>query len=476
MEKVDVVVIGAGPGGYSAAIRLARAGLSTVCVERDAVGGVCLNWGCIPSKALISVAERYQKTLHGESFGIHVNGVALDMQRAQNHNRSLVKHHTGGVTALLKANGVKVVRGHARVATAQRVTVHTVQGEDREFEASRGIVISTGAKPRIVAGIEPDGGRVLTAKEAVFLEEVPQHLIVVGGGVIGMELGSAFLNLGAKLTWVELGPTVLPGIDEDLVAVVRKRLSAKGATVHLGCRVTAFDKTDARVWLSLTYDGEFVTAVEGSHLLVAAGFVPDTSSLGMEHLGVRLDDRGHIATTDDCQSSVQGVYAIGDVAGPPYLAHKAFAEALVVAEALSGKRAKRDWKAMPLAIFTDPEIATVGMTEAQAREANIRIDVGRFPYSALGRAGAQGETEGFIKLLSLDGRLVGAGLVGVYASELIAELSLAIEVGATLEDLALTVHPHPTLSEGVHDAADHGLGRAVHILNRARVDPGVAVT
>lgn len=467
MEVADVVVIGAGPGGYSAAIRLAQAGLSTVCVEKEAVGGVCLNWGCIPSKALISVAERYQKALHGEALGVTARDVSLDMRRAQLHNRSVVQHHTSGVAGLLRANGVQVLKGHARLVTARRVAVDVGDGATREVEARLAVVVSIGASPRVLGGFEPDGQHILTAKEAVFLDEVPNHLVVLGGGVIGLELGSAYLNLGSKLTVLEVGDRLLPGVDEDLVSVAQKRLSAKGATVHVNTRATSWEPSTNGIRVTLSVEGER-RSLEASHILVAAGFAPDTRALGLQALGVRLDEQGHIATTEDCQTSLSGVYAIGDIAGPPYLAHKAFAEALVVADAISGRRAKRDWKAMPSAIFTDPEIATVGVSERDAKSAGLPVVVGRFPYSALGRAGASGDKDGFIKVLSVDGRLVGAGLVGAHASELIAELTLAIEVGATLEDLSLTIHPHPTLSEGIHDAADHGLGRAVHIINRAR--------
>lgn len=465
METVDVIVIGAGPGGYSAAIRLGQAGFSTICIEKEAVGGVCLNWGCIPSKALISIAERYHTTLHGAAFGISVGDVMLDVAQAQRHVRSVVAHHTSGVSGLLESNGVTVVKGTARFVTPRRVSVELADGTRRDIEARRGIVVSTGAKARAVPGFEPDGERIVTAKEAVFLKQIPEHLVVLGGGVIGLELGSAYQNLGAKLTVVEMGPSLLPGVDHDLVAVVAKRLVARGADVHLATRAVGCETTPDGVRVTLSRDADVVT-LNGSHVLVAAGFVPDVSGLDLEAAGVRLNERGHIFTTDDCQTSTPGIYAIGDIAGPPYLAHKAFAEALVVVDAISGRRAKRDWKVVPAAIFCDPEIATVGLTEQQATSQGLNVVVGRFPYAALGRAGAQGEKEGFVKLLSVDQRLVGAGIVGVHSSELIAELTLAIEVGATLEDLSLTIHPHPTLSEGVHDAADHGLGRAVHVLNR----------
>lgn len=465
METVDVIVIGAGPGGYSTAIRTAQAGFSTVCIERESVGGVCLNWGCIPSKALISVAERYQKALHGPELGVDVESVGLNLKQAQRHVRSVVEHHTSGVAGLMASNGVRLVSGNARFTSPRSVGVELQGGASAEFEARRAVVIGAGARPRIVPGFEPDGARILTAKEAVFLERLPEHLLVLGGGVIGLELGSAFLNLGAKLTLVEMGPSLLPGVDDDLVGVVRKRLLGGGASIHLsthaaGCKI---DAQGVEVTLN---DGKADFSVSASHVLVAAGFVPDAEALDLRAAGVRLDERGHVFTHDDCQTSVPGVYAVGDIAGPPYLAHKAFAEALVVSDAIAGRRTKRDWHALPAAIFTDPEIATVGLSEQRARARGANLTIGRFPYSALGRAGASGDKHGHIKLISEDGRLVGAGLVGAHASELVSELALAIEVGATLEDLSLTIHPHPTLSEGVHDAAEHGLGRAVHVLNR----------
>lgn len=474
MNEFDVIVIGAGPGGYSAAMRLAQLGLEVACVERETVGGVCLNWGCVPSKALITVAERYHQALHGDSFGITTHGVALDMTRAQAHNRSLVSHHTSGVAALLKANGVRVLQGHARLHSASEVSLETKTGTER-LRARRAIVISTGARPRLLPGFTPDGKRILTAKEAVFLERVPDHLVVLGGGVIGLELGSAFQTLGSKLTLVELGPTLLPGVDEELKNVVSKRLVARGATIHLNTRASSFAATEGGVALNIdTPIGAL--ALSATHVLVAAGFVPDTSSLNVDALGMKLDAQGHIVTGDDCQTSIHGVYAIGDVVGPPYLAHKAFAEALVVTDAIASNHAKRDWKVIPAAIFTSPEVATVGVSETEAQARGLKVTIGRFPYSALARAGARGEKDGFVKLVAEEGRLIGAGIVGADASELISELTLAIEVGATLEDLSLTIHPHPTLSEGVHDAADHGLGRAVHVLNRKSSKPGLGAT
>lgn len=464
-RQFDVLVVGGGPGGYALSIRLAQKGKRVACIERESVGGVCLNWGCIPSKALITTAQRYDWARHGEEMGIFADGVRLDLPRAQQRNHEIVKHHTGGVAALLKSNGAELVKGTAELLSSRRVQVRPEIGEPFELEATQAVVVATGATPRVVRGIEPDGSHVVTAREAVFFERLPEHLIVLGGGVIGLELGSAYQQLGSRLSIVELTGTLLPGVDADLVKVVEKHLVSRGAQILTNTRALGVEKSEAGVRLAIENESG-KSVLEGSVVLVAAGFVPNGRGLGLEKIGVTLDAAGHVTIDERCETSVPGVFAIGDVSGPPYLAHKAYKEAEVLAEVLAGQRVVIDYKAMPSVIFSAPEIATVGLSEARARAEGGDVVIGKMPFAALGRAQALGETEGFVKLIARGNRLVGAGIVGPEASELVAELTLAIEVGAGLEDLALTVHTHPTLAEAVHEAAEHGLGHAVHILNR----------
>ena len=465
MTRFDVLVIGGGPAGYALSIRLGQKGKRVACVEKESVGGVCLNWGCIPSKTLITTAQRYDWAKDGAEMGILADGVRLDLPRAQRRNHEIVKHHTGGVAALLKSNGAELILGTAELLSPRKVRVSRAAGEPLELEAAEAVVLATGATPRVLKGFEPDGQRVITAREGVFLETLPEHLIVLGGGVIGMELGSAYQKLGSKLTVIEVTGSLLPGVDADLVKVVEKQVLARGGTILTQTSAVGLEKTDAGVRVEIEGPSGR-RSLEGSVVLVAAGFVPNAGGLGLENVDVKLDARGHIQISERCETNVPGVFAIGDVAGPPYLAHKAYKEAEVLAEVLSGRRVVLDYKAMPSVIFSSPEIATVGLSEARARAEGGDVTIGKMPFAALGRAQALGETDGFVKLIARGDRLIGAGIVGPEASELVAELTLALEVGCSLEDIALTVHTHPTLAEAVHEAAEHGLGHAVHIINR----------
>lgn len=464
-SQYDAIVIGGGPAGYTAAIRLGQLGVRTLVVERENVGGVCLNWGCIPSKALISAAALVEKIRHAGTMGIRAGEPEIDFAATQQWKAGIVQRLTGSVATLIRSNGGEIAEGSARLASPNSVEITAADGSTRTVTARKAVVIATGARVATLPGFEPDGARIITAREAVDLTEVPASLAIIGGGVIGMELGMMYQKLGTRVTVVEVANQLLPGIDPDLVRVVEKRFRARGGEVMTGARATGWTPRGDGVALAVQHAGAEKT-VEADKVLVSVGFTPNAAGLGLEEAGVRLDDRGHVVVDGRYRTSVAGVYAIGDVTGGPYLAHKAFKEAEIAAEVIAGKNVARDWYALPAAIFTDPEIAVVGMTEAEARAGGHDVKVGRFPFSASGRALALGENEGLVKVVADDERLLGVGIAGAEASELIGEAALALEMVAAAEDVALTIHPHPTLSEGVAEAFKHALGEAIHIANR----------
>ena len=465
-REFDVIVIGGGPGGYYATLRLAQRGLRVACVERDEVGGVCLNWGCIPSKALIHAAHTYERAKSSAHLGVRAADVSFDLGAAQDFTRGIVKHHTGGVAALMRQNGAELVRGQARIAGADRVEVAGFGA----LVAQRGIVVATGARPRSLPGFTADGERILSAREAIRLSRLPRRLLVLGGGVIGIELGSLFQRLGSELTLLEALPEILPSVDRDLARVVERRLRKKGARVLVGARANGYRSGPDSLFVDVS-TGDTRQTLEVDQVLVAIGFTPNTESLFDASLNVALDRAGHLITDAQCRTNLANVFAIGDVSGPPYLAHKAFKEAEVVADVILGKRTVRDFRAMPMAIFSDPEIAVSGVGEDEARKAGTPVEIGRFPFSALGKAQAIDDAEGFVKVVASRGRLVGFGAVGPHVSELLGEATLALETQAGVEDLALTVHPHPTISEALREAAEHALGQAIHIVNARRKVP-----
>ena len=461
----DVVVIGGGPGGYTAAIRLAQLGKRVLCVEKENMGGVCLNWGCIPSKALITAAALVEKIRKADAMGISVSETTVDFARTQVWKDGIVEKLTSNVGALIRGNGGDTLHGTARVVDPHTVEVETRGGETMRFTAREAIVVATGARVMAIPGFEPDGERVLTAREAVSLQRVPASMLVVGGGVIGMELGMMYQKLGTRVTVVELTDQLLPGVDPDVVRVVEKRFRARGGEALLGGRALRWTRTDAGASVTVEHEGK-TREIEAEKILVAVGFQPNARGLGLEEIGVKLDARGHVVIDAQMRTSVPPIYAIGDVAGGPYLAHKAFKEAEIAAEVIAGKRMRRDWLALPAAIFTDPEIATVGISETEAKRQGLAVKIGRFPFAASGRAMSLNDTDGFVKVIADDERVLGVAVVGPEASELIAEAAFGLEMMASAEDVALTIHTHPTLSEGVHEAFKHALGEAVHIANR----------
>jgi len=461
----DVVVIGGGPGGYTAAIRLAQLGKRVLCVERENLGGVCLNWGCIPSKALISAAGLVERIREAEVMGIRAGAPEVDFAKTQSWKDGIVERLTGSVGTLIRGNGGEVAYGTARIAGERVVEVATPEGATERYEARDAVVVATGVGLSSLPGFEPDGERIVTAREAVSFGEVPRSLVVIGGGVIGMELGMMYQKLGTRISVVEVTEGLIPGVDPDLVRVVERRFRKLGGEVYTDARATGWEPREGGVAVTVEQGGE-TRVLEAERVLVSVGFRPNARGLGLEEAGVRLDARGHVEVDDRMRSSVPWLYAVGDVAGGPYLAHKAFREAEVAAEVIAGKNVRRDWYAIPAAVFTDPEIAVVGMTEAEARAGGREVKVGKFPFTASGRAMSLGETDGFVKVIADQERLLGVGIVGPEASELIGEAAFALEMVASAEDVALTIHPHPTLSEGVMEAFKHALGEAVHIMNR----------
>jgi len=467
MDQFDAIVLGGGPGGYVCAIRLGQLGLKVACIEEEEYGGVCLNWGCIPSKALIANAHFVEKSRHIADAGIAVSGVVVDVDKMQDWKGGVVKKMTSGVRSLLKANGAQIIEGRGRVVDAKTVEVTEKTGQTRRISATKALVIATGSATIQVPGFEFDGERVIGAREAVSLRKLPKRLVVIGGGVIGLELGMVYQTFGVELTVVELTPSLLPGVDPDCVKVVEKKLEKRGARLLKNTRAERLEKSPSGVTVVVSTEGK-EQRVEADVVLVAVGMKPRSRGIGLEELGVEIDPRGFVKTNEFCETNIKGVYAIGDVSGQPMLAHKASKEGEVAAEVIAGKHAAKDWMTVPGIIFTDPEIATAGLTEEQAKGQGHTFKVGKFPFAALGRAVSIGETDGFVKVITDTGtgRILGIHIVGPSASDLISEAVLALEVVATAEDMALSIHPHPTLGEALMEAAAASLGHAIHIVNR----------
>lgn len=464
-RRYDAVVIGAGPGGYVAAIRLAQLGKRTALVERDALGGTCLNWGCIPSKALIAAANLAEEVRGAASRGI-VADARIDLGKLRGFKDGVVRKLVSGVGTLEKGNGVEVVRGTATFLSPTRIEV-TGGAEPLQLEAEA-FVVATGARPIELPGFAPDGANVWGAREALALSEVPPRLAVIGAGVIGAELGTAYAKLGSAVTFVEALPSVLGVCDPEAVRLVLRGFRQRGATVKVGARALGWQRGDGGVEVRLDVGGASETLAVDK-VLVAIGFRPGVEGLGLERAGVRVDERGFIAVDDRCRTSAASIYAVGDVAGPPLLAHKASREGELAAEVIAGAERPGRWQGVPSAVFTDPEIAQVGLLEEEARAKGIDVTVGKFSFGALGRALAMDRGEGFVKVIAdrPTGRILGASLAGPEVSDLVAEAGLAIELGATLEAVAGTIHAHPTLAEAFMEACKAALGHAIHALPRA---------
>jgi dihydrolipoyl dehydrogenase len=469
MKTYDAIVIGSGPGGYPAAIRLGQLGQSVLCIEKDKPGGVCLNWGCIPSKALIYAANQYEKASgdHAE-IGIISKDVTLDPDKLQDWKEGIVKKLNTGVKGLIKSAKGTYLEGTAKLLSKDTVEVTKTDGSKESFKAGKAIVIATGATTIQLPGFGFDGDKIIGAKEAVSLRKIPKRLLVIGGGIIGLELGTVYQKLGSELFVAEALPQLLGPTDPDCTRVVERKLKKHGATIMKKAFAKSVEKkADGSLAVTIDHDGE-KKVVEVDVVLVAVGMRPASKGLGLEAAGVKTNDRGFIPTDETGQTNVPGVYAVGDISGPPLLAHKATKEGEVVAEVIAGHKAAKDWVTIPGAIFTDPEIATAGITEAEAKERGIETVVGKFPFAVLGKAMAMRETDGFVKVLAdkATNQILGVHIVGPEASAMISEAALSLEMAAFLEDVMLTIHPHPTLGEAYMEAAANALGQAIHIVNR----------
>jgi dihydrolipoamide dehydrogenase len=462
-REVDLVVLGGGPGGYAAASRAADLGLDTVLVEsRGALGGECLHVGCIPSKALLGMAALIHDAAEARDAGVVFGPAAVDAEKLRGWTQRSIDRLAHGLAALTKTRGVDVVTGRGRFEPDGSIRVARDDAPPATFQFKHAIV-ATGSRPATIPGIEP-GPLVWDSTAALALSTIPTRLLVVGGGYIGLELGSVYAALGSQVTVVELLDGLLPGVDRDLVAPLARRLGKRFKQVLLGTKLTTVRASATGVSVELSGEGA-PASLEVDHLLVAVGRRPVTDDLGLEHTRAQRDTRGFVVVDAQRRTADPRVLAIGDVAGEPMLAHKALAEGLVAAEVAAGRPAAFEPQAIPAVVFTDPEIAWCGLTEDEARARGADVRAVKVPWSASGRAVAMGRTDGLTKLVfeTASGRLLGVGLVGPHAGDLLAEGALAIEMGAVAEDLAGTIHTHPTLSETLGEAAELFLGRPIHL-------------
>lgn len=462
----DLVVIGSGPGGYVCAIKAAQLGLKTACVEKmPTLGGTCLNIGCIPSKALLQSSELYEETKsHLATHGVKVEGVSLDLPAMMSHKDKVVKDNTTGIEYLFKKHKIDRVRGTGRIVEAG--TVEVTGEEGTQTLSTKNIVIATGSDVAPLPGVEIDENRIVSSTGALALSQVPEHLVVIGGGYIGLELGSVWLRLGAKVTVVEFLNRILPGMDGEVSKQMHRILKKQGMAFKLGHKVTGAEPTNETIKVTVEpAKGGETEEMSADVVLVAIGRKPYTQGLGLEEAGVALDDKGRVKTDGHFATNVPGIYAIGDAIAGAMLAHKAEEEGVAVAEILAGQAGHVNYEAIPGVVYTWPEVAQVGRSEEQLREDGVDYKVGKFPFTANGRARAMGATDGFVKILAdaKTDRVLGVHILGAEAGTIIAECAVAVEFGASAEDIARTSHAHPTLNEAVKEAALAVAGQPLHI-------------
>lgn len=462
MKESDVVVIGGGPGGYTAAIRASQLGAKVTLVEKDMLGGTCLNWGCIPTKALLRGTELANLARKGKDYGVNVGEVTIDFTQMMTHKEEVIRALGRGVRSLMSSNGIRVVKGVATLVSPRQVQVEVDTGEKQTIEA-RKIILAPGSIAAALPVPGADGPGVITSKEALQLSEIPQSMVVIGGGAIGVEFSTIFAGLGTTITIIEMLPEIIPTEDHEVSLFLQNSLQRKGMEVLTGAKVGGIeDEPGGKLVTVSTEAGE--RKIKAQLVLIAVGRKPNTERLGLEQLGVKAEG-GRILVNQKMETNVPGIYAVGDAIGGILLAHVASVEGEIAAENAMGKSSVVDYRVVPRCIYTMPEIAAVGMTEKEARGERVDVAVGRFPFTANGKAAILGEREGFVKVVadSGSGQVLGIHVLGPHATDLIAEAALCMKMGGTFEEISSTIHAHPTLSEAIREAALDVEGMAFHI-------------
>lgn len=463
-KSFDVIVLGGGPGGYVAAVKAAQLGFKTAVIEKDKIGGVCVNIGCIPTKALLKNAEMYEELTHASSWGYSLDNLQYDYKAIIKRSRDVAEANSKGADFLMKKNKIEVIRGFGKFTDKNTITISDNSHNEIAVVKGSHIIIATGARPKMIPGVQPDGIRILTSTEAMTRTEQPKSIIIIGAGAIGIEFAYFFNAFGTKVTVVEMMPQILPIEDEEVAKTLEKILAKKGIQFLTNTKVEHIQTHEQAVTVTVSAQGQNQT-LQAEHCLVAIGVQGNSENIGLEKIGVQVE-KGWIKVDEYYRTSVPGIYAIGDIIGPPWLAHVASHEGIVCVEKIAGKETHPiDYKSIPGCTYCQPQVASIGLTEQKAKELGYEIKVGKFPYMANGKARAIQERDGFVKVIfdAKYGELLGAHILGYDATELLAEFSIAKTLGATYKEIGYTIHAHPTLSEMIMEASLNAYGEAVHI-------------
>ena len=458
--RTEVVVIGAGPGGYVAAIRLAQLGKKVVLVDDDKLGGICLNYGCIPSKAMISASGLFNKIKQSSKIGIKTGKVTIDFSKMQEWKDGIVSKLNKGTEFLCKKNNVTIVKGTAVFENSNRLKISN--GKNSSYIDFKKAIIATGSKPVELPNFKFDDKKIISSRGALYLKEIPENLVVIGGGYIGLEIGTIYAKLGSKVSIVEMEDQILPGFDKNVVNVIQKNLEKLDVNIYVNAKADKIENN--KIAIDSKEKGKVL--LDADKVLVAVGRHPNTKNLGLENTKVKLNEKEFVDVDKNLMTDDENIYAIGDVSVGPMLAHKASMQGKIAAGIIAGEKVSYDNFVVPAVVFTDPEIASVGLSEDEAKDKGIKVKTGKFPFSVSSRAMTREETQGFVKVIAneADDKIIGVQIVGSDASDLISEASLAIKMNSTIDDLALTIHPHPTLSESLMEASEATMGKAIHIL------------